>query len=174
MQPRLKTSQKWTVLPPELTVQMKAVLSESFAKHLDGRKVTADGRIYPGEILMLVGLDTPGRLRQEGFEISIAYAQPKDNVLKLLHLGMDAAGALFEQFFAAKTDEDFPRAWQKVDFEGREIFIQFTTVNNSLEAEANALLGLADADGVAQGEWEADIDASLVKAQLGLTEDDED
>ena len=173
MQPRLKTSQKWTALPPELLGQMKMVLGETFRAQLGHGDFTAEGRIYPGEILMVVATQRPKTLRESGFEVSIAYKQNKDNVMKLLHLGMDVVGALFEQLFAAENDEEFPRQWQSVDFEGREVFIQYTTANRRLEAEADRLLAAED-DGITGGDWDAEVTPELVKADLGLDPDDDD
>jgi hypothetical protein len=172
MQPRLKTSLKWTALPAELIQQMTRAFGSSFRSQLKNRTVSVEGRIFPGEILLRSGLHMPGQLRQDGFEISIAYDQKKDNVVNLLHLGTDAAGALFENFFADENSEELPREWQRVDFEKREIYVRYTTENGELEAEADKLLGLDDPEGIARGDWDADVDASLVKAQLGLDEED--
>ena len=173
MQPRLSTSKKWTALPRELTTQMQTVLTESFRAKLDAGTITADGRIYPDEILIVVGLKAPKRLRQAGWEISIAYDQRKDNVLKLLHLGMDAAGALFEQIFAVEDDSEFPRLWQRVEFEKREIYVQYTTVNPDLESEANRLLGVSEGEELIGGDWDEDVGPEHIKATLGLADDDE-
>lgn len=174
MQPRLKTSKKWTPLPKELMQQIQSVFSQGFQQYTKGGKVEAGGRIYPEEILIRVGYRAPGALRQNNWEISLAYRKDKDNVLKLLHLAVDAIGALFEQSFTAENDHDFPRIWEQVDFEGRPLFVQYTTDNSELEAQANRLLGQdenADAEDVAQGDWEADIGPEEIKATLGLNED---
>lgn len=173
MQPRLSTSKKWTALPRELITQMQSVLTENFRSKLGDGAVIVDGRIYPDEILIVVGIKAPKRLKQSGWEISIAYRQAKDNVLKLLHLGMDAAGALVEQLFATEADDEFPRLWQKVDFENREIFVQYTTVNPDLEAEANRLLGVAEGEELTGGEWDDDIGPEHIKARLGLDPDED-
>jgi hypothetical protein len=173
MQPRLKTSQKWTALPPELLGQMKTVLGENFREQIGTGSFEADGRIYPGEILIVTTTQRPGSLRQSGFEVSLAYRQSKDNVLKLLHLGVDAVGALFEQLFAAATDEEFPVLWSPVQFEGREVFVRYTTANTRLEAEADRLLAQSEEDGIAGGDWDAEIDPALIKAQLGIGDDED-
>jgi hypothetical protein len=173
MQPRLKTSKKWSPLPKELLTQIQSVFNQGFREHTKGGKVEASGRIYPEEILIRVGYRAPQTLKQNNWEISIGYRKDKDNVLKLLHLGVDVIGALFEQTFTAEHDHDFPRIWEQVDFEGRPVFIQYTTDNSELEAQADALLGAggADDDDVAQGDWDADLSLEEIKATLGL--DDE-
>lgn len=175
MQPRLSTSRKWTPLPSELIQQIQSVFRESFQEHTKDAEVEAGGRIYPGEILIRVGFKAPNTLKQSNWEISIAYRQDKDNVLKLLHMGLDAMGALFQQLFTSEHDHDFPRVWESVDFEGRQIFVQYTTVNTSLEEEADRLLGIsASATDLAQGDWDEDMTSEHIKAQLGLDDDDEE
>ena len=47
-----------------------------------------------------------------------------------------------EGFFKS-TEMDYPRDWKRVDFDGREIFVQHTTVNSELEKQADKLLGEA-------------------------------
>jgi hypothetical protein len=175
MQPRLKTSRKWTPLPQELVEQIQSVFRQSFREHMTDGRIEAAGRIFPEEILIRVGYVAPQRLKQSNWEISIAYKRDKDNVLKLLHLAVDAIGALFEQLFNSENDHDFPRLWEAVDFEGRQIFVQYSTVNSQLEAEADRLLGLnaGDATDVAQGEWEEDISPEHIKAQLGIDPEDD-
>jgi acyl-CoA synthetase (NDP forming) len=78
--------------------------------------------------------------------VSVGYTRGKDDVIKLLNLAVDAAGSLFEQLFTSEDDYDFPRIWQEVDFEGRKLFIQYSTVNEALENEADRLLGIKPED----------------------------
>lgn len=176
MQPRLKNSRQWTPLPEEFLNQIKSVFNQNFKEHLaHGGKVQAAGKIFPSEILVGVGYLAPGTLRQLNWEISIEYSRNKDNVMRLLHLAVDAAGALFEQLFAAENDQDFPRTWEAVEFEGRKIFVQFTTTNTELEAQADRLLGLpADSSQVAQGDWDEGVTKEQIKVGLGLDPESHD
>ncbi len=173
MEPRLKTSKKWTSLPKDFLSQIRAALKENFALQIGKGQVEVDGRIYPEEIVIRVGYRTPGTLKQRSWDVSVGYKKDKDQVLKILNFAVDAGASLFDQLFSAESDEDFPRLWQEIDFEGRKIHIQYTTVNSELESEADRLLGLAKND-LAQGEWDEEIDAEMVKAGLGLDTDDED
>lgn len=173
MEPRLSTSRKWSPLPAELLEQIQSVFKQSFKAEIGKGKIEASGKIFPEEILVRIGYRAEKALKQSNFLISIAYKQPKDNVLKLLHLAVDAAASLFEQFFAAETDEEFPRLWEEVDFEKRKIYIQYDTTNTDLESEADRLLGADSGNEVAQGDWDDDADPDLIKAQLGLGDDDE-
>lgn len=172
MQPRLSSSRKWTVLPKELMAQVKSIFTESFQSHIGGDSIETEGRIYPEEILMRLSIVPQKGLKQRGFEVSLQYKKDKDNVLKLVHLAVDAIGSLFEQLFASQDDHDFPRVWQEVDFEGRTIFIQYTTANTALEDEANRLLGEHGNNDLAQGEWADDTSADQIKASLGIDPDD--
>lgn len=154
--------------------QVKSIFTESFQSHIGGDSIETEGRIYPEEILMRLSIVPQKGLKQRGFEVSLQYKKDKDNVLKLVHLAVDAIGSLFEQLFASQDDHDFPRIWQEVDFEGRTIFIQYTTSNTALEDEANRLLGEHGNDDLAQGEWAADTSADQIKASLGIDPDDLD
>lgn len=175
MQPRLKTSKKWTAIPKELSTQIKQVFKQSFQTQIGNGSVFADGRIYPSEILMTVGFKpSGGGLRQFNWDISIEYKRDKDNVMKLLTLAVDVAGSLFEQFFSSENDHDFPRIWAEVDFEGRKLFVQYQTQNDELEAEANKILGIAEGEELVGGDWDDDISAEDIKAQLGLGDDNDE
>lgn len=175
MEPRLSSSRKWSPLPDELIRQIRSVFKQNFSVQIGSNTVEAKGRIYPEEILVSVGIREEKALKQVNWMISVGYKRDKDNVMKLLHLVLDAAAALFEQSFSAENDHDFPRVWEEVDFEGRKIYVMYSTVNSKLEAEADRLLGEAgaDSDEVAQGDWDEDIKPEHIKAQLGLDEDDE-
>lgn len=174
MEPRLPKSRKWTPLPKEFLQQIRTVFADSFKQQIGKGKMVADGRIYPEEILISVGYIEPGSIRQRGFDVSVEYKKDKDNVLKLLHLAVDAAGSLFEQLFTADESE-FPLIWTQFDFEGRKIFAQYSTTNEELEAAADKFLGKASGeDDLTQGDWEDEIDPDIIKAQLGIDGDDED
>lgn len=174
MEPRLKTSRKWSALPKEFLQQIRSVFKESFAQQIGKDVLEADGRIYPEEILISVGLRAEKGLKQRNWEVSIAYKKDKDNVLKLLHISVDALASLFEQLFSAEDDADFPRIWQEFEVEGRAVFAQYTTTNTELEAEADKILGISEDDELAGGDWDDDESPDTIKAKLGLTDDDDE
>ena len=177
MEARLKTSKKWTALPKEFLAQVRNAFKSTFKDQLSGAKIEADGRIYPEELLISVGFKSGDALKQSNFMVSIPYRKGKDDVLKLLNLGMDAVGALFEQLFSAEDDHDFPRLWQEVDFEGRQIYVQYTTNNSELDAAADKLLGESEDEGLTGGEWEDEEDGATpdeIKRKLGLDDDEDD
>ncbi len=177
MKPRLSTSRKWSPLPAELIDQIRSVFKQNYKQQIGTGTIEANGQIYPEEILISVGFRKEKSLKQSNWEISIQYKRNKDNVLKLLHLSVDAAASLFEQFFAAENDQEFPRIWEEVDFEGRKIFVQYSTTNSTLEAEADRLLGESEANDVAQGDWDDEDDElkpEIIKGHLGISDDDDD
>ncbi|MGZ3722443.1 MAG: hypothetical protein ACXVA9_05905 [Bdellovibrionales bacterium] len=177
MEPRLSTSRKWTPLPEELVKQIRSVFKQNFKAQIGTGSIEANGKIFPEEIMVSVGFREKDALKQSNWEISIGYKRNKDNVLKLLHTAIDAAASLFEQFFAAENDEDFPRKWEEVDFEGRKIYVQYNTANSSLEAEANRLLGESDENDLVQGAWDdetEDISPDDIKKKLGVDDEDGD
>ncbi|NJM10148.1 MAG: hypothetical protein HC883_04530 [Bdellovibrionaceae bacterium] len=174
MEPRLKTSKKWTPLPKDFLSQIRTVFKETFKAQIGKGVVETDGRIYPEEILVSVGFRPDQGLRQSNFEVSIAYKKDKDNVLKLLHMAVDAAASLFEQFFAAEDDQEFPRIWQEFEVDGRMVYAQYTTTNTELESEADRLLGVHAKEGLAGGDWDEDVSPEDIKATLGIDPDEED
>jgi len=173
MHPRLKTSKKWSPLPKEFLKQIESVFKQTFKTQIGQGKIVTDGRIYPEEILVSVGYHTGKGLKQSNFEVSIQYKKDKDNVIKLLNLSVDVAASLFEQYFGAEDDHEFPRLWQEFDVENRPVFVQYTGTNTELETEANKLLGEYADEGLTGGDWEDVEDPAEVKARLGINPDEE-
>ncbi len=159
MQPRLKSSKKWTNLPPDVATQIQDVFEKNFQKELGKARLIVEGRLYPQEILLRVGYAEPGRLVQNNFEISMDYV-PEDEsaALNTIHLCVDVAASLLTEHFDAEEEGqlEIPAIWTKFPFEETEVWIQYTTENSTLEKQANEILG----------EW----DDSLVH----LEEDDEE
>jgi len=166
MQPRLATSVKWTPFPAEFLEKIEEVLNNGFPLEAKRGRFLAEGRIYPNEILMRIGYLENGRLRQVNFEASVEHAtKPEESAFPLIYTGLDAIGALFEQYFQADEDEvDWPVTWQAFEFDQRKLWIQFSSVNTSLEAEADRLLAAADQPG-------HDLDALVHEADTNLMND---
>lgn len=173
MHPRLRTSKKWSPLPKEFLKQVEGVFKQTFKAQIGTGKVVVEGRIYPEELLVSVGYHPGKGLKQSNFEVSIAYKKDKDNVIKLLNLSVDVAASLFEQYFAAEDDEEFPRLWQEFDVENRPVYVQYSGTNTELEKAANKLLGEKADEGLAEGDWDDVADPDEVKARLGIDPDEE-
>jgi hypothetical protein len=175
MQPRLKTSTKWTSLPKELCQQVRDVFTESFAEAIKSGEIQVLGRIYPQELLLCVGYLEKGRLRPANFEISIDFDANKQNALELIHCAVDCAASMMGEYFAVDGDlTDFPREWQPFKVEGKSVFAQVTTTNTDLEREANRLLGIEKDDLVQESEEEDTEEArKKVITMLGLDKEDD-
>jgi hypothetical protein len=174
MEPRLPSSKQWSKFPAELIQQMKSVFQEGFGAQLGKANIEVEGRIYPAELLLSLGFSRPNQLKQPNFEISLGYDSKKDNVLKLMHSLFDAMGALFDQYFQSDDDSDFPRYWEEIDFEGKKLFIQYSTKNSKLEDEADLLLGQTAGHFMNDEEDESEEELHQIKEKLGLTDEEDE
>ncbi|MBX3040247.1 MAG: hypothetical protein KF789_05995 [Bdellovibrionaceae bacterium] len=139
MQPRLKSSQKWTELPKEYVDQIRTAFMENFGTQIGEGKLLIEGRIYPQEILLRVGYLEAGRLAQTNFEVSMDY-KPEEAVERI-HNCIDAAASMMMEYFEEDGEVDFPYVWKPFPFQKKTIYLQFSTENSELEAEADRLLG---------------------------------
>lgn len=173
MNPRLVSSKKWTGFPAEYVSQIKQAFAEAFAQELRTGKLVIEGRIYSEEILLRVGYLENGRLLQANIEVSMNYQAQKQDAIDRIHNCIDAAASMLGEYFATiSKDEtlDFPTQWKEYDFNGQIIFVQYSTVNTELEAEANRLLGLGE-DGLMQETAES---ADALERATEVLERDED
>ncbi len=171
MTPRLPSSKKWTAVPAELCTQIRDVFAENFAEQRALGTFLVEGRFYSNELLLRLGFLPKGRLRQANFEVSIDFAPEKQNALELVHLAVDCIASLIADYFESDQELDsFPIEWKSYKVEKREIFVQVSTVNSSLEADADRLLGAASED-LVQGD-DAEIEETVAKravvTMLGL------
>ena len=141
MEPRLKTSKKWTSYPPELTEQIREVFEVFFADYeLENGHFVVDGRIYPEEILLRIGIARPGQLRQDNFEASLEFRK-EEKALELIHVMADFLGEIFVNFLEdAPALSELPLLWQENSFNKKTIFLRYSSENTSLAIEANRLL----------------------------------
>lgn len=167
MNPRKKESKKWSALPAELSSQIQTVFTENFKTQLEGKSLKVEGRIYPTEILMRVGINTKGELRYHNFEVSIDHDPAKQNTIQQIHVAVDAIASLMLEYFDNGEEHEMPYAWQEYPFEKQKIWLQFSSENAELETEADRLLGLDDNDESMLKETEEDMEA------YGLLDDEE-
>src|SRR4051812_43570728 len=99
MIPRKKESKKWTDLPKDFSSQIKTVFEQNFKTQLDGKKLLVEGRIYPSEILLRVGINRPGELRYQNFEVSLDHSKIKQDVIAQIHIAVDAIASLMVEYF---------------------------------------------------------------------------
>lgn len=140
LNPRLKSSKKWTAFPKEYTEQIESVFRENFGAPLKEFEMRIEGRIYQEEILLRVGLYKKGQLRQANFEVSMDYSPKAQDAVERIYNCIDAAGSMVAEYLE-NEDFDFPRSWEENPFQNRKVYLQFTSENSDLEAQANELLG---------------------------------
>ncbi|WP_374033150.1 hypothetical protein ACES2I_09865 [Bdellovibrio bacteriovorus] len=177
MIPRLKSSKKWTSFPKEYSDQIQAVFKENFAQYLDNAELIIEGRIYQEEIVLRVGYLEEGRLAQANFEVSMSYSQEQQDAVSRIHNCVDAAASMMMEFLENEGEVDFPYNWKEVPFQGKKVYLKFSTENSNLEAEANKLLGLSEDEMLHDTNEDEDEDA-LSRAEqseeLSPPRDDED
>lgn len=144
MQPRLKSSQKWTELPSEYIHQIRKAFMEHFGDQIAAGKLIIEGRVYPHEILLRVGYLETGRITQTNFEVSMDYKP--ENAVERIHNCIDAAASMMLEYFEADGEVDFPYTWKPYPFQDQTIYLQFSTENSELEAAADRILGDSNND----------------------------
>ena len=163
MNPRLKSSKKWTAFPKEYSDQIQTVFKENFAQYLDGADLIVEGRIYPEEVTLRVGYLEKGRLTQANFEVSMNYSSEQQDTVQRIHNCIDAAASMMLEYLETDGEVDFPYVWKEIPFQGKKLFMQFNTENSSLEAEANRLLGLEEGTLLTE---EEDAEDALARAEI--------
>lgn len=177
MKPRLKSSKKWTAFPTEYADQIKAVFVENFSEKLIETNLKVEGRIFPEEITLRIALQFKKQLAGANFEVSTNYNPLEENdAVEKIHLCVDAAAAMMTEYYDNPDETDFPRTWKEVLFGKAKLYVQFSTENTDLEAEANRLLGLSE-DSMLQEDDENDMDAlahAEIDEEISPARDDED
>lgn len=143
MDPRLKSSLKWTPFPGELCEQVQKTLTERFQNEYDLKKsqFVVEGRIYKEEILGRYGLRVKGQLKQHNFEISFEFDSKKQKALPLIHQSMDLVESLWTELLEEDLDDsEFSKQWQTIIFDKRKYSHKYSTVNTALEEQADRLL----------------------------------
>lgn len=163
MEPRLKTSQKWSQFPKGVceTIQ-QSLLREFPNKEAEGSFIV-EGWIYPEELILRTGYLEKGRIVQHNFEASIQFQAKKDNALNCIQVLMESCVSCLTNYFGG--EKDFPREWRNFDLDGDDIYLRHTTFNSKLEAEADRLLGEV-ADDLVQQTNDSQIDEII--NQLGI------
>lgn len=143
MDPRLKSSVKWTPFPEELCEQAQKVLTERFKDEYDLEKsqFVVEGRIYKEEILGRYGLRVEGQLKQHNFEISFEFNSEKQKALTLIQESIDLVEYLWTELLEEDLNDDkLSRNWQIINFGKKKYSHKYSTVNTVLEEEADRLL----------------------------------
>lgn len=176
MNPRKKESKKWTTLPPELTKQIQAVFVENFSSDLEGKSLKVEGRVYPTEILLRVGINNKGELRFHNFEVSVDHSQEKQDAVQKINIAVDAIASLVAEYFENDEESELPLTWHEYPFQKTKIWLQYSSTNSDLEAEANKLLGLETDNSMLVEALDAleEMDVQEVDSDEELSEDDDE
>ena len=76
-------------------VPERTVFDENFKTQLAGKTLKVEGRIYPAEVLMRVGINQKGELRFHNFEVSVEHDAKKQNtVLGILMVMLIGEGCI--------------------------------------------------------------------------------
>ena len=146
MNPRYKVSLKWTAFPQEFTEQIRSIFTQNFVKQFGkNMEMFVEGRIYPKEITLRIGLHHKGELKHFNFEASVDLpTNSEKQIFETISAGVDAIASLMADYFENGEDLELPYVWTETTFENNKVWIQHSTENPNLEAEANKLLGLDD------------------------------
>lgn len=141
MEPRLKTSIKWSPFPEELLKQIEEVFKQSFEDYDLGGEFIAEGAIYPEELLLRVGLTKNNQLRQRNLEASVQYNAEEEKPLEKIHMLVDFLGQVWESYLEDEPeDEEMSLQWVEERFKKDSVFLKYSTVNSNLEKQADQLL----------------------------------
>lgn len=174
MKPRYKISQKWTAFPVEFSEQIRSVFVQNFENQLGKTtSLSVTGRIYQKEITLRVGLHSKGELKHFNIEASVDLppnpTKDENKVFETISIAVDTLASLVADYFENEGEHEIPFTWTETKFEGKKVWIQHSTENPDLEAEANRLLGLAEDEGVLK-----DADEEKSEDILDATEEEFD
>ncbi len=98
-------------------------------------------------------------------ETDSEYDREISKTMDLLYGCIDALGSVMEEYFDLdeKEEIDVPESWQAFDFEGVTIYLQQSSVNTQLEAEADRILGFTESQLVHDSQKSED---ALSKAEI--------
>lgn len=133
---------KYSALPADFSNLMKeCILSLDEAQLWSDKDLKISGRIYPEELILKFSLKKPGLIRCENFSASLDFDGEAKNLVEKAQTAMEALSSMMEQYYASTEELDLPEDWHSYKFEKEEVFLMYSTENDDLEAQANALLG---------------------------------
>ncbi len=142
MNPRYKSNKKWTQFPEDLTRGISDIFKQNFAAQLvDYIEVHVSGRFYEKEIILQVGLNKKGELRFTNFEVSLDHKNDPTKIIEQVYLAVDVIANLIADYFENNEEHELPYVWTEFPFNNQKVWIQYSSENPRLEAEANKLLG---------------------------------
>lgn len=134
---------KYSSTPEDLNNLIKETLVESSdaALETETQKVNVRGRIYPEEIILKVSINEGGALRCHNFSGSMDHDVDAGDIIDRMQNLMEALSSMISEYFDAEGDIDMPLDWHEYDFENRKLHLMYSTENDEIERQAEALLG---------------------------------
>lgn len=149
MKPRKEESKtkKFQPLPKDFCDLAETTFKEAFQDKLGASRIQITGRIYPDEIITRLSLGSTKSIKMHNFSVSVDHDQMASNALDQMHLGIDILASFLDDYLdanAAGEELDMPEDWHGYDVEGQQIYLIYDSINDSLEAQANELLGVQE------------------------------
>lgn len=142
MLPRIEDSKdkKFTKIPKDLGDIFKSILADKFkekyAAKMQNMDIFVEGRIYPEEVILMLGLGEKKSIARKNFCCSINHSVENKNTFEQLKVALDALDPMLEQAIEADFDIELPLQWHEFDYEEQKVYMQFNTFNFQLEDQA--------------------------------------
>lgn len=135
-------TKKYSVFPADFSMLIKECISDLAEANLwKDKELAISGRIYPEELILKFSLKEPGLIRCENFSASLDFDGEAKNLVEKAQIAMEAISSMMEQYYSSTEEMDLPEDWHSYEFDKEEVFLMYSTENDDLEAQANALLG---------------------------------
>jgi hypothetical protein len=140
LKPRLKSSLKKTEFPLDYIKMVRDIIQKNFKKDVASKDVIVEGAIYNDEVLLRIGFREKNSITQMNFEASVEHSLKKKNIMEQIYLSLDGLGAMIDEYFKADGDIELPKSWTEFKLDGKLVYLQTSTENSDLEAEADKIL----------------------------------
>lgn len=136
-------NKKFSSTPEDLNNLIKETLIDSTEITLqsDDQSMNVRGRIYPDEILLKVSFNEKGAIRCHNFSASMDHSVDDSDIIDRMQNLMEALSSMMEEYFSAEEELDMPLDWHQYELENRKVFLMYSTENDEIDRQAEALLG---------------------------------
>ncbi len=149
---RLESSTQWTQLPKDWCKEVENLLTSQLKKTSNGKDLSPGsfhvlGRVFPQEILLVMGRSEKSRLFQKNIFISfdIEFEEASDKTQEKLFKAVDVGALLLEKALSVRDKDFIPTLlWEEYEYEEILFYNKWDTQNTMLEIEANKILGISD------------------------------
>jgi len=142
IRPKDTNNKTFAKLPTEIEEAFVQEFNETFDEKAKIGSFMCEIRVYRTEIVLRVGYNISGEIRQINFDLSKELEADDPNPSKDLENSVASAKELFHRYFKTSNTEDFSPVW--ASFLNTDIHYKMDGTNTTLESEANRLLGDPD------------------------------